>query len=129
MVKISGQSDIYTTTLTKYINGDDKISIAQRGEKKEIVDNFELGKSSVNCAYNCGLEDNMIRHLQKAITSKITTTECNNKECYMIEADGITLWVDKDTGLVYREMNGLGVAEFSYEFDVVSDDDIVKPTV
>lgn len=33
--KISNQPNIYTTTFTSYINGNDKISIVQRGEEKK----------------------------------------------------------------------------------------------
>lgn len=127
--KISNQPNIYTTTFTSYINGNDKISIVQRGEEKKVEDGFEVGNNLVKCAYNYWKYDNLIYHLINAITSRITTTEYNNKKCYRIETNGIILWIDKDTGLICREINGFGVAEFNYEFDVVKDDDIVKPSV
>ena len=126
MAKVSGEQNIYTTTFTSYVNGEDKITIVQREEEKEIEDEFEVGNNLVKCAYNYWLSDN---HLLKAIISRITTTKYKNKECYEIETNGITLWIDKDTGLVYRQINGFGVTEFSYEFDVVKDEDIVKPSV
>lgn len=126
LVKPSGQQKIYTTTFTSYINGNDKISIVQREEEREIRDGFEVGNNLVKCAYNYWLGDN---YLLKAITSRITTTEYNNKECYKIETNGLTLWIGKDTGLINRQINGFGVAEFGYEFDVVRDDNIVKPSI
>ena len=127
MVKVSGTQKIYTTTFTSYVNGNDKIAVVQREDtEKEIRNEFEVGNNLVKCAYNYWLYDN---HLLKAITSRITTTECNNKECYKIETNGITLWIDKDTGLINRQINGFGVVEIVYEFDVVKDDDIVKPKV
>ena len=65
----------------------------------------------------------------KAITSRITTDECNNKECYKIETNGLILWIDKDTGLINRQINGFGVAEIDYAFDVVNNNDIIKPSI
>lgn len=126
MEKVSGQPNIYTATFTSYINGNDKITILQREEKKEILDEFEVGNNLVKCAYNYWLRDN---YLLKSITSRITTTEYNNKEYYKIETSGSTLWIDKDTGLINRQINGFGIAEFAYEFDVVKDNDIVKPSI
>lgn len=126
MVKVSGQQKIYTTTFTSYINGNDKIAIVQREEEKEITDGFEVGNNLVKCAYNYWLYDN---YLLKAITSRITTAECNNKECYKIETNGLILWIDKDTGLINRQINGFGVAEIGYAFDVVNDNDIIKPSI
>lgn len=126
MVKPSGQQKIYTTTFTSYINGNDKIAIVQREEEKEITDGFEVGNNLVKCAYNYWLYDN---YLLKAITSRITTDECNNKECYKIETNGLILWIDKDTGLINRQINGFGVAEIDYAFDVVNNNDIIKPSI
>ncbi len=126
MVKVSGQQKIYTTTFTSYINGNDKIAIVQREEEKEITDGFEVGNNLVKCAYNYWLYDN---YLLKAITSRITTDECNNKECYKIETNGLILWIDKDTGLINRQINGFGVAEIDYAFDVVNNNDIIKPSI
>lgn len=127
MVKVNGSQNIFATTFTSYVNGNDKIAVVQRDDtEKEIRNEFEVGKNLVKCAYNYWLYDN---HLLKAITSRITTTECNNKECYKIETNGLTLWIDKDTGLINRRINGSGVVEIVYEFDAVKDDDIVKPKV
>lgn len=126
LVKVNGQQNIYTTTSTSYIKGNDKITVVQREDQKEVRDEFEVGNNFIKCAYSYWLGDN---HLLKAITSRITTTEYNDKDCYKIETNDTTLWIDKDTGLVCRRLNGFGVAEFSYEFDIVKDDDIVKPNV
>ena len=59
--------------------------------------------------------------------SRITTDNCNNTECYLIELDNLKMWVDKDSGLVLREINGSFVTERFYEFDIVKDEDIIKP--
>lgn len=39
------------------------------------------------------------------------------------------MWVEKDTGLIIREINGGIVAERFYEFDIVKDEDIIKPDI
>lgn len=126
MVKVSGQQKIYTTTFTSYVKGNDKITIVQQEEEKEIRDGFEVENNLIKCAYNYWESDN---HLLKAMISRIATTEYDNRECYIIESKGITLWIDKDTGLICRQINGFGVVEFAYEFDVVKDDDIIKPSI
>lgn len=124
--KFYGKSFDDVVTFTSYKNGEDEMDIIQRGENKEIKDKLtEERRGSITSAYNCfaGKID-----LKTAISSRVTTNNYNGKECYLIEERGRTLWVDKDTGLVYRLINGaFGLREFVYEFDVV--EDIKKPNL
>jgi len=124
--KIYGKSLDDVVTFTSYKNGDNEIDIIQRGENKEIKDKLtEEIRGSIISAYSCfgGKID-----LKTAITSRVTTNDYNGKKCYLIEEKGRTLWVDKDTGLVYRLINGgFGLKEFIYEFDVVNE--IKKPNI
>ena len=114
--------------ITLYKNGDEKLGIIQSGEEKIAMknDGFE---SSVKVIAVPDIE-NIMQRLQFAAMTRITTDYCNNIECYLIEiVDGWKMWVDKETGLMRREINGSIVAERSYRFDVVSDEDIVKPDI
>lgn len=118
--KIYGKSLEDVVTFTSYKNGDNEIEIIQRGENKEIKDKLtEEIRGTITSMYNWfGGKIN----LKTAITSRVTTDVCNGEKCYVIEEKACTLWVGKDTGLVYRIINGdFGVKEFSYEFDVVND--------
>lgn len=63
-----------------------------------------------------------------AVESKVRSTECNGKECYEIRlAKDLILWVEKDTGLVMRELNGNTTTNYSYQFGNVTDADVQMP--
>ena len=70
--------------------------------------------------------NDFLPRLQFAVMSKISTDHDGN---YLIELENWKMWVDKDTGLVIREINGGLISERSYEFDNVKDEDIVKPDI
>lgn len=115
-------------SLTVYRKDNEKIGIIQSGEEKiAILDGTVIGE--VNVVNIFSTVDNTIQQLQFAAISRITTDNYNNIECYLIELDHWKMWVEKDTGLVIREINGGIVAERFYEFDIVKDEDITKPDI
>ena len=114
--------------LTVYKKDNEKIGIIQSGEEKiAILDGTILGE--VNVVNIFSTVDNTIQQLQFAAMSRITTDNYNNIECYLVELEHWKMWVEKDTGLVIREINGGIVAERFYQFDVVKDEDITKPDI
>lgn len=115
-------------TFTSYKSGNDELGIVQRGANKEIkAESILKSKAPIISVYSY-FGDRTIENIKEAATSRITTKDYNGKECYLIESDMLTLWVDKDTGLVYRQINGgFGLTEFIYEFDVVND--IKRPQI
>lgn len=63
-----------------------------------------------------------------AVESKICSTECNGKDCYEIKiAEQFVIWVEKETGLVVRELNVNTTKNYSYEFGTVTDADVQMP--
>ena len=65
-----------------------------------------------------------------AFTARITTEKCNNKECYLIEVSkDYRIWVEKDTGIIVREINIDNITNRIYTFDEVKDEEIIKPDV
>ena len=54
---------------------------------------------------------------------QFTKQEYNNKECYLIElSKDYKIWVEKETGIVIREMDIAHITNRTYTFDVVKDE-------
>lgn len=112
-----------------YSNNDEKMAVIYSGEGKILLtQNIVLGEiQPSNISQH--VFDNIFK-LQISMIARIRADECNGNKCYLIEfAKGWKMWVDKETGLVIREINGSQVADRKYEFDVVEDEDIVKPDI
>lgn len=114
--------------LIRYKKDSEEIGIIQSGQEKiAILDGTVIGE--VNVANIFSTLDNTMQKLQLVIMSRITTDNYGNIECYLIELDNWKMWVEKDTGLVIIEINGGVVVERFYEFDIVKDEDIIKPDI
>ena len=114
--------------LTIYKKDSEKIGIIQSGQEKiAILDGSVLGEVSVVNIFSTF--NSTISQLQFAVMSKIKTSNYGDIKCYLIELNDWKMWVEKDTGLIIREINGGIVEERFYEFDVVEDKEIVKPDI
>lgn len=114
--------------LIRYKKDSEEIGIIQSGQEKiAILDGSVLGE--VNVVNIFSTLDNTMQQLQFAVISRITTDNYGNIECYLIELENCKMWVEKDTGLIIREINGGLVSERFYEFDIVKDEDITKPDI
>ena len=114
-------------TIIRYKKDNEEIGIIQTGQEKvAILDGTVLGE--VNIVSMFSKLDNM-KQLLLATMSKITTDNYGDIECYLIELHNEKIWVDKETGLIIREINGGYVSERFYEFDSVIDKDIEKPDI
>lgn len=114
--------------LIRYKKDSEEIGIIQSGQEKiAILDGSVLGEVYVVNIFST--LDNTIQQLQFAVMSRITTDNYGNIECYLIELENCKMWVEKDTGLIIREINGGLVSERFYEFDIVKDEDITKPDI
>lgn len=112
--------------LIRYKKDSEEIGIIYSGKEKiAILDGSVIG--DVNVVNIFSTINNTMPLLQFAIMSRITTENYGNVECYLIELDNWKMWVEKDTGLVIREINGGIVSERFYEFDIVKNEDIIKP--
>lgn len=64
----------------------------------------------------------------KAINSKVSTTQYNGKQCYIIKEGQREIYIDKDTGLVVKDIEGKHIQEFEREFNIEIDNAIfTKP--
>ena len=116
--------------LTVYKSDNEGLAIIEAGDRKTaILNNNVIGGIYVNTFSNIYDGDILQKLFFSAIT-RISTEKCNNKECYYVEvSSGWKVWIDKENGTIFREINGGFVTERSYEFDVVKDEDIVKPDI
>ena len=84
--------------------------------------------------------DSILEFAFQAITSQITTVNCNGKDCYKIDTLGATKYIEKTTGLTIRVLNDTtsfknydygraesSVGDIFYEFNNVTDEDFVEP--
>lgn len=114
--------------LIRYKKDSEEIGIIQSGQEKiAILDGSVLGE--INVVNIFSTLDNTMQQLQLAVMSRITTDNYGNIECYLIELENCKMWVEKDTGLIIREINSSLVSERFYEFDIVKDEDITKPDI
>ena len=112
---------------TAYNKDNEKIVIIQSGEDKVALLNGNIAPVSVNTINEF---DDIKFKIPFAFTSKITTEECNNKECYLIElSKDYKIWVEKETGIIVRVMDIGYITNRYYTFDVVTDEDILKPDI
>jgi len=110
-----------------YNKDDETIIIIQSGENKTAVLNANIAPIYVNTISEF---DDIKFKIPLAFTSKITTEKCNNKDCYLIElSKDYKIWVEKETGIIIRVMDIGYIINRNYTFDVVTDEDIIKPDI
>ena len=114
--------------LIKYKKDNEEIGIIYSGQEKIAILN-QPGLADISVVNIFSTFDDVLPRLQLAIMSRISTDNYGDIECYLIELDNWKMWVEKDTGLIIREINGGMVAERIYEFDIVKDEDIIKPDI
>lgn len=116
--------------LTVYKSDDEGLAVIQAdGKKIAILNNNIVGGVQV-VTFESVADMNILQKLLFSSIARISTEECNNKECYYMEiSKGWKIWLDKENGTIVREINGGFVTERNYEFDIVKDEDIIKPDI
>lgn len=113
-----------------YKKGNDNLGLIKSGENKIAITDNELvgGKSYVRNGINGVVGFNK---LMLAAFSKITSTQINSKDCYLIQPYGedLLIYVEKETGLLVREVNGIYITDYNYMFNVVTDENLKKPDI
>jgi len=110
--------------ITTYNKEDEKIVIIQSRGDKVLLSNGNIAPVYVNTINEY---DDIKFKIPLALTSKISTEECNNKECYLVELSrDYKIWVEKETGIIIRVMDIGYITNRYYTFDIVKDEDIIK---
>lgn len=127
-IKTYGKNIPEERGITRYKKNNEEIGIIQSGQEKiAILDGSVLGDISIVNIFST--LNSTISKLQFALMSKISTDNYNNNDYYLIEMKNWKIWVNKKTGLIEREINEGSVIERYYEFDIVTDEDIIKPDI
>lgn len=112
---------------TAYKKDNETIVVVQSGEDKVALLNAHVAPVYVNTISEF---DDIKFKIPLALTSKITTEECNNKECYLIKlSKDYKIWVEKETGIIIREMTNGHITNRKFTFDEVKDEDFIKPDI
>lgn len=119
-----------TRKLTVYKNDNESIAVIQTGDKKiAMLEKNIVGGVQV-VTFESIADMNILQKLLFSAMVTISTEECNNRECYYLELpQDFKIWIDKENGTIVREINGGMVTERYYEFDIVKEEDIVKPDI
>ena len=120
--------------ITFYKKGNEKISLAEQDGKKYLLDAEKMvGGQLMPVTY---VSEGFWANLQYALFIGIDSTYCNGRECYVIKGNSYERYVDKITGLAVRniEKSNKGVIrqtdmviDYTYEYDVVKEGDIIRP--
>ena len=125
-------------TLIYYKDGDTKHTFYESEDEKIATLNVDILPTPVQILNN--FKDGTFQQiLSLAVTTKITTEECNGKECYKFDYGMNCTYFEKETGLIIREFNGTStkengevtnlVTDYRYEFNNVKDEDIIEPDI
>lgn len=121
-----------------------KISMYNNGERTDTFWDNEENKTaqidseaimSINI-YNFTETDNIWQTIVGSIVANVKSTKYNGKECYIIKGfmssgtltpEGSETYIDKETGLYIKSVQGDIITEREYEFNNVDDSIFVEP--
>ena len=133
----------YLTKMIWYSNEENSRRVISYKDDNEITTITQINGSTIDTStYEIRFSPMRITpigffaNLQYAFIIGIDSAECNGKSCYVIKGDGYLRYVDKETGLVVREIEKSHdknvkdiVRDYDYSFDVVKDSDITLSNI
>ena len=109
------------------------LDVKAYGETEEYIEPW-MNMEAINYI---NTQNDILRFIWMSITARISTVECNGRECYKIDDLGVTTYVDKETGLTVRVLNvsatvtedrkESSVFDIFYEVNTVTDEDLEAP--
>ena len=119
-----------TRKLTVYKSDNETLGVIQSGDKKIAILNNTMAAEIQVVTFESISDMNLLQKLLFSTLARISTEECNNKETFLVEMPhDWKMWVNKENGTIVREINSGFVTKRNYEFDIVKDEDIVKPDI
>ncbi len=122
--------------ITFYKKGTEEICFTQWNGQKYLQDmGTMVGDQVLPVTY---VSDGFFANLQYAFLVGIDSTYCNGRACYVIKGNSYERYIDKETGLALRDIEKSSksierqtdmVVDYEYQYNVVKDDDIVKPDI
>lgn len=141
------KDDKQAVFLERNLNGEiSKISMYHNGER---TDTFWDNKENKTVQLDSGtiIEVNIYNHLETenhwqtflgSLFAKVKSTNYNGKECYKIKGflssssltfEGTETYIEKDTGLFVKNIEGTTITEKEYKFDCVEDTIFSEPDI
>ncbi len=124
------------TLVSAYSNGDKNTVYTETDGLKEV--NTNIKEISTVSLYNYLETDNNWQTFINGISANVKSTTFNGKDCYLIKgfmsstgsaSKNIEVYVEKDTGLLLKVVDGDSTTESSYEFNNVDDSIFVEPDI
>ena len=141
------KDDKQAVFLERNLNGEiSKISMYDNGERTDTFWDNEQDKivqlnsgtiMSVNIYNYLETDSNWLTFLG-SIPAKVKLTNYNNKECYIVKDflsstsltfDGAEIYIEKDTGLYTKTIEGNNITEREYKFDTIDDSIFIEPDI
>ena len=125
--------------LYSYKEGKERIiRIDSDGNKVAMVTHDEeIGVNGPRIMSAFGNDMTVWQNLLLSLTTSITEEECNGKDCYKVNLQGMKVWIDKESYLDIRMSNGYiknsdgteepMITNYEYEFGNVTDEQVAKP--
>ena len=125
VTKIGTIGEIYSENIHYRKNGEE-IDLYNSAEQK-IQSSKILGRpNNIPPIF----DNNFFSNFKISFRVNIGTANIDSKKCYVIKDKSFDKYVDKDTGLIIKEINTITNATtefYFYEFGTVKDSDIVRP--
>lgn len=116
--------------LTVYKSNNETLALIQSGDEKIALLNKSIAGEIKVVTFESVSDMNLLQKLLFSTLAKISTEECNKKETFLVAMPhGWKMWLNKENGTIIREINSGFITERRYEFDIVKDEDIVKPDI
>lgn len=124
------------TLVSAYSNGEKNTVYTEADGLKEV--NTNIKEISTVSLHNYLETDNNWQTFINGISANVKSTTVNGKDCYLIKgfmsstgsaSKDIEVYVEKDTGLLLKVVDGDSTTESGYEFNNVDDSIFVEPDV
>lgn len=124
------------TLVSAYSNGEKNTVYTETDGLKEV--NTNIKEISTVSLHNYLETDNNWQTFINGISANVKSTTVNGKDCYLIKgfmsstasaSKDIEVYVEKDTGLLLKVVDGDSTTESSYEFNNVDDSIFLEPDI
>ena len=121
--------DGQTYKRTFYKNGEEKLELEDRGDKKIIKQHDFAGDIGYFWFSSEEIPSYLYTKILSSFSLKIEDIRIGDKECYVIKHKDIDRIVDKETGILIKEIDYKldRIIEWTYELGTMLDSDIVRP--
>lgn len=111
---------------TMYRNGDEQFRADEIGEQKIVIKATAFPTAGLTSLTEHMSASDVWKYVNQ---TSIRSVQLENKDCYEIvfKDNDMTVWIEKETGLIIKRQTTIGIDRFSYEIGTVTDADVQKP--